>query len=178
MKIINRNSKLSDNFKEFDDERLIWFDNQYIQFQFKNNEPTFEVNEEGLKSLIEVLSRFSRTRNHTMLFLNNCNWGNGEFVNYTPFWYLDSPSDGLDFFKSIDKDNYLSFGFIKDDCNVYFEGTYKGFKKLISHFQYVLETKQDDSFIVDNSGNTNDENFKVNIRFVNKKGRVHSIRKK
>lgn len=162
------------NCQEFDD--LVWINYQFINFVEKDNHMELQINLEGIESLAQNISKLSRTRKKRILYLGNCDWGNGRFACYTPFWYLDSESIRVVFLKLQGNEDVLraDFGESKSEelikqREIYFEGTRKGLERLV---RVLLNTKDNNQRIIINNTHNNSSSV-LDTFLVKFKGRTH-----
>lgn len=168
---MNDEEKKWENCQEFDE--LIWIEHQFIQFVKIDNDIELQMNLAGIESLSQNISKLSRTRKNRILYLGNCNWGNGRFVNYTPFWYLDEKSIRVVFVKLLGNEEILRTeysGVESKAKEIYFEGTRKGLEKLIS---IIKDTKKHAQQIEIKGAHHQDSLFLLKTRLVDYKGRTH-----
>lgn len=160
------------NCQEFDN--LTWIEYQFIQFVKIGDHIELQINLEGIDSLTQNISKLSRTRKNRILYLGNVNWGNGKFVNYTPFWYLDEDSIKVTLVKLYGNEDILRAEYLEaekgKEKEIYIEGTRRGLEKLI---RVIDNTKNNDQQIEMNSAYNKDSSFLLNTLLVNYKGRMH-----
>lgn len=160
------------NCQEFDD--LTWIEHQFIQFIKIGERIELQINQEGIESLVQNICKLSKTRKNRILYLGNANWGNGKFVNYTPFWYLDENSIKVTFVKLFGKAEILRAEYLEAEKGkkkeIYFEGTRSGLEKLI---RVLVNTKNNNQQIEISSAYNKDSPFLLNTLLVNYKGRMH-----
>lgn len=153
---------------------LTWVNQQFIKFVKKDEHIELQINLEGIESLSQNMCKLSRTHKNRILYLGNADWGNGRFVNYTPFWYLDKGSIKVTILKLLGNDEVLNAKYVElenGDLNeIYFEGTRKGLEKLI---KVLLNTRDTNQRTIIDSVCDNKSSFLLNTILVNRKGRVH-----
>lgn len=161
-----------ENCYEFDE--LVWVNHQFIKFVKKDDYIELQINLEGIESFSKNICKLSRTRKNRILYLGNADWGNGKFVCYTPFWYLDVGSIRTIFLKLSGNEEILRAEYTEsENCElneIYFEGTRKGLEKLI---KILCDTKETNQQITIDNVNDNKAKLHLNIVLVNCIGRTH-----
>ncbi len=153
---------------------LTWINQQFIKFVKKDEHIELQINLEGIESLSQNIRKLSRTQKNRILYLGNADWGNGRFVNYTPFWYLDKGSIKVTILKLLGNAEVLNAEYVESEngdlSEIYFEGTRKGLEKLI---KVLFNTKDTNQQTIINSACDNNFSFLLTTILVNCKGRVH-----
>lgn len=153
---------------------LTWINHQFIKFDKKDKHIELQINLEGIESLSQTLYKLSRTRKNRVLYLGNADWGNGRFVNYTPFWYLDKGSIKVTILKLLDKEEILNAKYLESENGdlkeVYFEGTRRGLEKLA---KVLFNTRESNQQTIIDGDCDNNYPFLLKTFLVNSKGRVH-----